>query len=89
MADIQYYDVETKNLFAFYREKDGDVVKCIFNMSKRELTVDVSQMVNGNEKVLLHGYGPDCLELEEQAVADTSLSGEVTLQPWEYWILSE
>ncbi|MCR5753457.1 MAG: hypothetical protein K6G30_01415 [Acetatifactor sp.] len=88
-GEIQYYDVENKNLFAFYREKDQDVVKCIFNMCKRELTVDVSQMIDGTETVLLHGCGSECVEPEEKAVADTSLGGEVTLQPWEYWILTK
>lgn len=86
---INYYDTGNKNLFTFYREKDGNRVKCIFNLSKREQTIDVTDIVYGSETVLLHGRGAEDIDGNDHSVSEEKLSGEVTLQPWEFWILSE
>lgn len=88
-GEINYYDLGSGSAFAFYREKDGNVVKCLFNLSKRELTVDVTEMFDETETVLLHGQGAEILEMEDYAITEDALDGEVTLQPWEFWIVTE
>lgn len=87
-GDINYYDLDNKNMFAFYREMDGNVVKCIFNLSKREQVVDVSAVVDGTETVLLHARSAEEINMEDHPVSEEGLSGEVTIQPWEFWILA-
>lgn len=84
---INYYDLDNKNMFVFYREMDGNVVKCIFNLSKREQTVDLSAVVDGTETVLLHSESAENINMEDHPVSDEGLSGEVTVQPWEFWIM--
>lgn len=87
-GEIQYYNMDNDNIIAFYREKDGNQVKCIFNLSKREQTTDLSEVVEGTEHVLMHGAGAS-YSLEEYEVTEAGLSGDVTMQPWEFWIMSE
>lgn len=82
-GDIEYIKLGSKSVFAYSREKNGNRIKCILNLSKREQTVDVSEMFTGEETVLLHGVGSDILDTDEK------ISGEVTLNPWEYFVLSE
>ena len=84
---MNYYDVDNKNIFAFYREKDGNVVKCLFNLSKREQTIDVTDLFEGTETVALYGQGAEVLNMEEHPVSEDNLSGEETLKPWEFWII--
>ena len=88
-GDIQYFDLGKKSIFAFERQKDQNTVKCIFNLTKKEQTVDLSGWVTGSETVLLHGQGADTWELEDSSAKENSLEGEVTIGAWEYWILSE
>lgn len=88
-GEINYYDVDNKNIFTFYREMDGNRVKCIYNISKREQTIDVSEIVNGSETVLLHGSSYSDINMTDHPVSEENLSGEVTLMPWEFWILAE
>lgn len=64
------------------------MVKCLINLCKRPLTVDVTGMFDGTETVLLYGRGADILDLQNEPIADTELNGEVTLNPWEFWIVS-
>lgn len=87
-GQINYYDFDNKNIMSFYREKEGNTVKCIFNLSKREQTIDVSSVVDGTETVLLHGAGATEIDMEDHSVSEERLNGEVTMQPWEFWILS-
>lgn len=87
-GEIQYYEIENKNILAFFREKDGNVIKGIFNLSKREQTVDVTDVVDQSETVLVHGTGAE-YALDAYPVSEDSLDGEVTLQPWEFFIMSE
>lgn len=86
---IHYYTTDNKNILTFYRQKDGNLIKCIFNLSKKEQILDVTDIVDGTETVLLHGQGSEVLEMEDYPVTEDELSGEVTLDPWEFWILSE
>jgi len=93
-GQITYYNLGNKSVFAFSREKNSEetganIVKCVYNMSKTEQTIDVSELITGNETVLLSGIGSESITLEECAVSDTELAGEVTLKPWEFWVLSE
>ncbi len=88
-GDIQYYEIENDNVLTFYREKDGNCVKCILNLSKREQTLDVSEIVDGTETVLLHGVSSGEFDMEDHPITEEKLSGEVALQPWEFWILSK
>ena len=85
---IQYTDLGNKNVLAFSREKDGDTVLCLFNLSKKEQTVDLSAFLDQSETVLVCGEGPETWNLNAHSVGEEALSGEVTLQPWSYWILS-
>lgn len=88
-GSIEYYETEKKSVLAFSRQKDGNLVKCIFNMSKRETEVNLSDIVDGQETCLLHGQGAEYLDTEGYPVAEDDLTGKVTLQPWEFYILAE
>lgn len=85
---INYYDLDNKNIFAFYREKDGNTVKCLFNLSKREQTINVADVFDETETVLLHGQGAEPVNMEEHAITDENLTGEITLKPWEFIIVA-
>ena len=88
-GDIQYVDMGKRSVLAFTREVEGSKVICLFNLTKRENTVDVSGLFTGTETVLLHGVGADVLDMEDYPVSKAELSGEVTLRPWEFWIVAE
>lgn len=87
-GEINYYDLDNKNILSFYRQVEGNTVKCIFNLSKREQTIDVSSVVEGNETVLLHSTSATEIFMEDHPVSEENLSGEITVKPWEFWILS-
>lgn len=87
-GEIEYADLDNKNVLAFSREKDGDTVLCLYNLSKREQTVDLSSFLDQSETVLLSGQGGDKWSADEHPVTDEALKGEVTLEPWSYWILT-
>jgi len=84
---IEYYDLDNKNILAFYREKDGNVVKCIYNLSKREQTINVADVFDETETVLLHGQGAEPVNMEDHAITEENLGGEITLNPWEFYIV--
>ncbi len=88
-GDFEYVDLGNACVFAFIRSIEGSTVKCLMNLSKENATVDVSPLLNGSETVLLHGHGADLLEKNPHALSDDELTGEVTLQPWEFWIIAE
>lgn len=81
---MEYVDMGKKNVFAFTREMDGSKVICLFNLTKRESEVDLTGFFEGGT-ALLHGIGADVLEMEDQPI---TLDGTVTLQPWEFYIVS-
>lgn len=81
---MEYADMGKKNVFAFTREMDGSKVICLFNLTKRESEVDLTGFFEGGT-ALLHGIGADVLEMEDQPI---TLDGTVTLQPWEFYIIS-
>lgn len=83
---MNYYSTGNRNMMTFYREKNGNLVKCIYNLSDREQTVDLSSVVDGNETILLWG---DCASgyATETTHEITELAGEVVLQPWECIII--
>lgn len=85
---IQYRDTGKKSIFAFTREADGNSVTCLFNLTKREMTIDATNLFDGTETVLLHGQGAEVLDMEDYPISEDGLTGEVTLQPWEFWIVS-
>lgn len=85
---INYYDPDNGNILAFSREKDGNMVKCLYNLSKREQTINVSEMFDGTETVLLYGQGAEVLNMEEHSITEENLDGEITMKPWEFYILS-
>lgn len=82
----QYLDVGLRSVLAFTRQVEGNTVTCLFNMTKRENTVDISDVFTGEETVLLHGAGANIMDWEDYPIARDALEGEVTLQPWEFWI---
>ena len=86
---IEYFDLGNSNVLAFSREKDGNTVKCLFNLSKREQTVDVTEMFDGTETVLLYGQGKETLKTDDCAITEEPLEGEITMKPWEFWIVSK
>lgn len=86
-GEIEYLDAGKRSVLAFTRQVEGNRVICLFNLTKRESVVDVSGLFEGTETVLLHGQGAEVLEMEDYPVSRDALDGEVTLQPWEFWIL--
>lgn len=86
-AKPEYFTQQSKNIFAMRRASSDGGVVLLTNLFKREQTADVSAFLQGGEKVLLHG-GPDLLEKSDAFPEGSPLRGEVTLQPWEFWILS-
>lgn len=84
---IEYVDLGESSVLAFTRKVDGNTVKCLFNLYKKESTVDVSLLFNGIETVLLHGQGANVLNMTDHSITEDRLDGEVTLQPWEFWIV--
>lgn len=88
-GDIQFLDTGKKSVMAFTRQVEGSTVTCIFNLCKREMTVDVTGLFDGTETVLLYGQGEQTLVMEPYSLAEDALEGEVTLQPWEFWIIRE
>lgn len=85
---IQYREMGKKTVFAFTREVEGSRITCLFNLVKRENTVDMKDLFSGEETVLLHGRGAEVLDMEDYPISEDGLTGEVTLQPWEFWIVS-
>lgn len=82
---IEYIELGKKAVLAFARQVDGNTVTCLFNLTKRESTVDLTGVFSGTETVLLHGQGAEILDMEDYPM---DISGEVTLKPWEFWIVS-
>lgn len=85
---IEYADMGNIEVLAFTRQKDENTVTCLFNLTKRESTVNLTGLFTGCDTVLLHGQGADILEMDDQPLAGAGLDGEVTLRPWEFWIVS-
>lgn len=86
---INYIDTGNSNIFAFSREKDGNVVTCLYNLSKREQTIDVTNIFDETETVVLYGQGGEVLKMDDYAITEDNLNGEVTLKPWEFWIVTK
>ncbi len=84
---IVYADLGSKDVMAFTREKNGNKVLCVFNMSVREQSVDLSEIIGGCDTVLLHGAGENVTE-EHQTPEEAGLNGTSVLGSWEFWILS-
>lgn len=83
---MEYLDLNKQVVFAFRRQAEGNSILCLFNLTKRETAVDLTGIFDGTETVLLHGQGANVLDMEDFPL---TLSGEVTLQPWEFWIISK
>ncbi len=79
------FALDKRSILAYTRQVEGNKVICLLNLTKREMTVDVTALFDGAKTVLLHGQGADLLEMEDQPLA---LTGEVTLQPREFWAVS-
>lgn len=88
-GDFEYIDLGNPCVFAFTRTTDDNTVKCVLNLFNEEVTVNTSPLLNGSETVLLHGCGADLLDTGSHALSEISLTGEVTLNPWEFWIIAE
>ncbi len=85
---IEYLDLDVDSVLAFTREAHGNKVTCIFNLYKKESTIDLSEAFRGTETVLLHGQGAEILEFTDIPISEENLTDTVTLQPWEFWIIS-
>ncbi len=81
----EFITLDKRSALAYTRRVEGNTVTCLLNLTKREMTVDVTELFAGADTVLLHGQGADVLEMEDQPLA---LTGEVTMQPWEFWVVS-
>lgn len=84
---IEFVKLGSKSVLAFSREKDGNRVTCLFNLSKREVEVDVTGLFDGCDTVLAYGQGADTLETDDRPLDEAGLDGTITLQPWEFWIV--
>lgn len=82
----RFVDLEKRSVLAFTRQVEGNTVTCLFNLTKRENTLDISDVFTGEETVLLHGQGAQTMIMKDYPVSEDSLEGEVTLAPWEFWI---
>jgi len=87
-GEIRYIDLGNKSVLAFSREKDGDTVICLYNLSKREQPAVLPELLDGGETVLLYGQGAETLTLDGRAVDAGALEGQITLQPWEFWVIA-
>lgn len=88
-GDITYLDNGNKYIFTFQREKDGNVITCIFNMSKKEKTdFDLTEALVGMNSVLIHGQGKETLILDAYDISEDKMAERTSLDPWEFWILS-
>lgn len=85
-GDMEFIDLGNKNVFAFSRQVEGNTVICLFNLTKRETTVDLTALFDETETVVLCGQGAGVLNMEDHPVSEEGLDGEVTLKPWEFWI---
>ncbi|MBD5099170.1 MAG: alpha-amylase [Clostridiales bacterium] len=87
---IEYFNVGDSNnyIFTFAREKDGNRIKAIFNTTRKEREVDLSEWLTGSETVLMHGVGAE-VNMEEYPIADDGLTASTTLAPWEFYIVRE
>ncbi|MBP5198676.1 MAG: hypothetical protein J6033_06440 [Lachnospiraceae bacterium] len=85
----EYFDSGSKNIVAFSREKDGNVIKLIVNLCKRDSTGNFADFVSDDSKVILHGCTSGNYDFEETTAGEYDLSGEVTLAPWEFFVISE
>ena len=87
---IEYINVgkNDKYCLTFAREKDGNRIKAIFNCTRKEREVDLSEWLSGSETVLMHGIG-DQVSWDEYPIADDGLTASATLLPWEFFIVRE
>ena len=87
---IEYFNVgeNDKYVLTFAREKDGNRVKAIFNCTNKDREVDLTEWFNGKETVLMHGVGAD-LNMEEHPISEDPVTANMTLAPWEFYIVSE
>lgn len=86
---IEYIDLDNSNVLAFRRSVEGSSVICVYNLTKRETTVDMSGIFSGTETVLLCGQADETLNMEDHPISEEGLDGEVTLLPWSFWIVGE
>lgn len=86
-GSISYTDIDRRAIMAFTRQVEGNTIHCLFNLTGEEITADVSRLFDESGTVLLHGQGADVLEMEDYPLSDAGLAGEITLQPWEFWIV--
>lgn len=86
-GEMNYYEMDNENVLAFYRVKDRNIVKCLFNLSKNRQTIDVTEMFDGTETVLVHGKKGEVSEVEAVGLSNMTMGGEMTLEPWEFLIV--
>lgn len=86
-GSVTYQDLDRRAIFAFTREVDGNTVQCLFNLTGEVIQTDASKFFGETGTVLLHGQGADVLEMEDYPLSEAGLDGEITLQPWEFWIV--
>ena len=86
---INWIDAGNKSILAFSREKNGDKIICLFNLSKKEQPAQLPAMFGSGAQVLVCGQGAQTLKLEPYPAAGEKLEGERTLQPWEFWVITE
>lgn len=84
---MNYYEIDNENVLAFYREKDENMVKCLFNLSENKQIVDVTELFDGTETVLLHGQNGEVSEWGDFDISKMGLSGKITIEPWEFLIV--
>lgn len=76
-----------KDILAFRRQVDGNTILCLINMNASPSVMDVSDLVEGTDTVLLRGSGANNLRTEDTTAANAKLTGTITMQPWEFWIV--
>ncbi len=84
-AGIEYLDFKDRNIFAYRRQLDGDSIVCVFNLSKgtRENIDWAGAGISSPADVLFTGSSVS----PEGAAGSQTLPD--SLDPWEYYIISE
>lgn len=86
---IEIVDCGNASVMAFTREKNGNKITCIFNLSKTEQSIDATKLGTDKGTVLLHGANNSVMEMDDRDLASGELAKDMTLQAWEFWIIKE
>ncbi len=80
--EFEVYANDNKNILAFERTQGDDKIVCVYNLSKKEQEVNLSEILTGDEEVLYSGADGIYQENGENPL-DSSI-----LAPWSFFIMT-